>query len=195
MNHPLTNQAIKKSLLYKTVLLYGSLSFMGDVKKKQALSRSLGIAIVSHPFFQLLTGGNLGDEANGGGVDYHSAMGAGSFLANKDLEQEKIVTLLPTNSDKGFFRLGRIKMDSSSDVNQRRKNLVAMADFVITVEGGPGTLEILKYALSLQTPILPIRDTGGVSEAIWEDNILRNQLVPLLEKSSIFNKYFCEYFR
>lgn len=179
---------------YKRILLYGSLSFMGDVKKKQALSRSLGIAVVSHPAFQLLTGGNLGDEAKGGGVDYHSAMGAASFLANKDLEQEKIVTLLPNNNDKGFFRLGRVEIDFSTDVHQRRKNLVDMADFVMTVEGGPGTLEILELALNLQTPILPVRSTGGVSEAIWEDSVLRSQWGPLLERFPLFNRYFSAYF-
>jgi predicted Rossmann-fold nucleotide-binding protein len=152
----------------RTVLVFGSPAFHGDVEAKQELCRSLAAALVSRPGLRLMTGGSLGDTASGGGVDRHAVLGALESLEEGSRQREKVLTVMPRHAGAGFLPAGKVVLDDAPDESTRRAGLVALADAVVTVEGGPGTAEIIQRALELGRPVLPVPGTGGASDAAWE---------------------------
>jgi hypothetical protein len=167
----------------KNVLVFGSVEFETDAKQKQTLCQKLGVAIVSSPDFVLVTGGALAKNPTKGGADYHAARGAYDYLSIRDPDKEKtqsrITTVIPAKALDRSFEIGTVIIDHPSDVHHRRQRLVDLADAIITVEGGPGTMELFQYAVDKGIPFIPIGGSGGASRSIWEQPKLRSELQAL----------------
>jgi len=166
---------LPKTTNYKHVLVFGSPFFQSNVRCKQQITRQIGRTIVGHPRYCLVTGGSLGDENRGYGVDYHAAHGAMEFLRRGKLPSNKLLTIVPESND-NRFSCGTVIVDRVPDSKLRRLNLVSLADAVVTIEGGPGTTGLIDLALKENTPVIPIGGTGGASSDAWSREDVRGQM-------------------
>jgi len=141
--------------------------------------------IVSHSKWRLITGGAIGegDGKTKGGVDFHAALGAQRFLNDPLLESQQILTILPHKEAKDVFKIGEVIIDEARNIQDRRKKLVARADAIITVEGGQGTIDIVRFAIGSSIPIIPLGGTGGKSKEVWDIEEFRNTIPRLLDIS------------
>lgn len=160
-----------------TVLVFGSPGFADNVAEKQALCRRLGAAIAAAPELRLLTGGARGERHTRGGVDRHALLGARAALRDPAARRLKVLTLVPDGVPGGFVRCGELRRDAARDPGERRERLLAACDAVVTVEGGPGTRDVVARALARRLPVLPLGGTGGVSDELWRDPRTRARLV------------------
>ena len=166
----------------KTILVCGSKQLTGDVDVKREIARNLGREIVKVPTFRLLTGGStgVGDGETTGGVDFMAALGAQEEL-DSDLLPDKLLAVLPQNrSPNSLFRAGSVVQARAKTTPTRRFELVSRADAVVTVEGNEGTPRIIEYAISSETPVIPIACTGGASELVWAEGSNRQELLTTL---------------
>lgn len=171
---------------YKTILVYGSLAFSGEAHKKRQLAELLGEKIISHANWRIMTGGAIGegDGKTKGGVDFHAAIGAQRLLNDSILEFHRIITILPNNEVKDVFKIGMVCIDNVKDIAERRQKLIERADAVITIEGGRGTVDIIKYALDFAIPVIPLGGTGGVSSGIWNMEHYKDPILASLRLSA-----------
>ncbi len=163
-----------------TVLVFGSPGFADAIAAKQALCRRLGAAIAAAPELRLLTGGARGDTRTRGGVDRHTLLGARTALRSPAARRLKVLTLVPDGAAGSCVRCGELRLDTARDPGERREHLLAACDAVVTVEGGPGTRDVVERALARRLAVLPLGGTGGVSDELWRAPDTRARLVALL---------------
>lgn len=160
---------------HNKALVFGSPSFDSDAQRKIHLNRWLGRTIVQQPSWALLTGGQMGDTSRGGGTDYNAALGALESLEGSALLKDKLITLIPYEA-LDVFRWGTVLVDYSLHETERRQNLIALANVVITIEGGPGTAALIEMAIQKKTPVIPIGGTRGASKEAWQLSAFRRQV-------------------
>ena len=165
----------------KNILVTGTLSFTQADAWLMALCNRLGGVIGLSPNYRLLTGGMVGDKEYGS-VDFHVAKGAVASLPNHEQQLNKVYTVVPDVEDGPVtFNMGQLVQSHVNNVYERRLHLVQLADFVITVAGGQGTVDLAKIAFEQQCPILPLYSTGGASRDLWQDPTARSEISEMIE--------------
>lgn len=128
---------------------------------RQALhiAYSLGEAIVAQGY-QLFTGGvsGAGEEASRGAYQHLKKMGANPL--------ERITSVVP-HSCEPSHTYGQI-LHRGKDWEERRRELVKIADIFIVIGGGEGTRQEIAFALEHVKPLIPIGSTGGEAARLWQ---------------------------
>lgn len=170
----------------RKILIYGGLDFADNAEFKRRLTEALGGMVIKEDMI-LATGGAIGkgDGILTGGVDFHAALGARNYLNNVNLEEERIITILPNSNAESCFQMGKVMFDNAKDMKDRRNKLLGHADAVITIEGGPGVIEIGKLSFFNNKLILPLGGTGGASFELWKDENFISYLCSKLDISKL----------
>lgn len=90
-------------------------------------------------------------------------------------QEQRIETILPAenrpydNSQRTYFRFGKILSLQDRTPQARRFALIAGADVVLSIGGEDGTLQMLELAFALGRPTLPIPLFKGASKRFWDE--------------------------
>ena len=128
---------------------------------RQALriAYSLGEAIVAQGY-QLFTGGvsGAGEEVSRGAYRYLKKRGEDPV--------DRITSVVPQGYEPSHS-YGKT-LYRGKDWEERRRELVKIADILIVVGGGEGTRQEIGFALEEGKPLIPIGSTGGEAVRLWQ---------------------------
>ena len=130
-----------------------------DDRQALRIAYSLGEAIVAQGY-QLFTGGvsGAGEEASRGAYRY--------FKKISEDPVERITSVVPHGCEPSH-PYGQT-LHRGKDWEERRKELVKIADILIVVGGGEGTHQEISFALEDGKPLIPIGSTAGEAVRLWQ---------------------------
>ena len=140
-------------------------------------ARCLGWALAGEDGLVIVTGGYKCDRSSpdAPSTDWSVAQGAVARLDELGVPHDaRMETLLPDPAhDRAAnvrFHVGKVVQLRNRSPQARRFCFVSASDVVVTFEGAVGTREIIDMGLAIDTPVLPLPFTGGVSAERWRDN-------------------------
>ncbi len=128
-------------------------------RQDSLIAYALGDVIAARGY-QLFTGGvsGAGEEASRGAYRHLQQMGENPV--------DRITSVVPHGYD-SFHPYGRT-LHRGKDWEERRRELVKIADIFIVIGGGEGTRQEISFAVEEGKPLIPIACTGGEAARLWQ---------------------------
>ncbi|MDH5405005.1 MAG: hypothetical protein OEZ30_00020 [Candidatus Aminicenantes bacterium] len=128
-------------------------------RKASLIAYALGDAIAAHGY-QLFTGGvsGAGEEASRGAYRHLQNMGEPPL--------DRITSVVP-HGFQPSHPYGRT-LHRGKNWEERRRELVKIADIFIVIGGGEGTRQEISFAVGEGKPLIPIACTGGEAALLWQ---------------------------
>lgn len=162
---------------FRRIAVCGSSVHLGT--EAAGFCETIGEQLGSHPNIIILSRGIKIHRASSSpsefAADFHFISGALRRIPESDL-MNRIETYVNKAARSSLFMEGKVLRAEGRSGEARRFYMISKADALISIRGGPGTLQQLALANALDLPVLPIPTFDGTSREFWgshKDEICR----------------------